>query len=258
MSMRRMNSPQLTYYDLGDGVVAFSTTRHGGCSTGNYAAFNINAYCGDDSGHFARNRRSLATLLGLPEQNIIMPHQTHGTTVCRIDNVPQETLEGVDALMTDVPQHCIGVSTADCIPVLLYDPQHHAAAAVHAGWRGTMQRIVQDTVQAMQREYHSAPAQLRAVVGPGISLEAFEVGDEVYDQFARTGFDMAAIARRYEKWHIDLPLCNRLQLEALGVRDIHMTGVCTWAQCDRYFSARRLGIRSGRIFTGIVLSTMQK
>lgn len=248
-----MNSPQLTYYDFGERVVAFSTTRHGGCSTGNYAAFNINAYCGDEAAHIAENRRSLASLLGIDERHIVMPHQVHGVEVRRIDCPQQEIIEGVDAVMTDVPRLCIGVSTADCIPVILYDEVHHAACAVHAGWRGTVQRIARVAVEAMCKTYGSVPSQMKAVVGPGISLESFEVGEEVFQQFADAGFDMTKIARMYVKWHIDLPMCNRLQLEEAGVTDVYMSDICTYQQYQDYFSARRLGINSGRIFTGIML-----
>jgi YfiH family protein len=248
-----MNSPQLTYYDFGERVVAFSTTRHGGCSTGNYAAFNINAYCGDEAAHIAENRRSLASLLGIDERHIVMPHQVHGVEVRRIDCPQQEIIEGVDAVMTDVPRLCIGVSTADCIPILLYDEAHHAVCAVHAGWRGTVQRIARVAVEAMCKTYGSVPSQMKAVIGPGISLESFEVGEEVYQQFTDAGFDMTKIARMYAKWHIDLPTCNRLQLEETGITDIYMSNICTYQQASDYFSARRLGINSGRIFTGVMI-----
>ena len=247
-----MPEPQLTYYDLGDHVVAFSTTRHGGCSTGNYSGFNINNYCGDETSHIVENRRSLAAVLGIDDNHIMMPHQVHGTEVRRIDGPQQEVIEGVDAVMTDVPQLCIGVSTADCIPILLYDETHHAVCAVHAGWRGTVKHIVHAATHAMHATYGTEPFQLKAVIGPGISLESFEVGDEVYQQFADAGFNMGQITRKYSKWHIDLPLCNRLQLEEWGVKDIYMSGICTYQQYNDYFSARRLGINSGRIFTGIM------
>ena len=247
-----MPEPQLTYYDLGDHVVAFSTTRHGGCSTGNYSGFNINNYCGDETSHIVENHRSLAAVLGIDDNHIMMPHQVHGTEVRRIDGPQQEVIEGVDAVMTDVPQLCIGVSTADCIPILLYDETHHAVCAVHAGWRGTVKRIVHAAIHAMHATYGTEPFQLKAVIGPGISLESFEVGDEVYQQFADAGFNMGQIARKYSKWHIDLPLCNRLQLEDWGVKDIYMSGICTYQQYKDYFSARRLGVNSGRIFTGIM------
>lgn len=250
-----MISPQLTYYNMGTGVTAFSTTRQGGCSTGNYAAFNINGYCGDDEVHIAANKVALCGLLGIDSNRLVMPHQVHDCVVRRIDGPQQGVIEGVDAVMTDVPQLCIGVSTADCIPVLLYDSTHRAVSAVHAGWRGTVLRIVQKAVEAMRDTYGTAPADLQAVIGPGISLDSFEVGDEVYNQFLSAGFDMQPISRRDAKWHIDLPMCNRLQLMEAGIPADHiqMTNICTYQQYDRYFSARRLGIQSGRIYTGILI-----
>lgn len=250
-----MISPQLTYYNMGTGVTAFSTTRQGGCSTGNYAAFNINGYCGDDEVHIAANKVALCSLLGIDSNRLVMPHQVHDCVVRRIDGPQQGVIEGVDAVMTDVPQLCIGVSTADCIPVLLYDSTHRAVSAVHAGWRGTVLRIVQKAVETMRDTYGTAPADLQAVIGPGISLDSFEVGDEVYNQFLSAGFDMQPISRRDAKWHIDLPMCNRLQLMEAGVPADHiqMTNICTYQQYDRYFSARRLGIQSGRIYTGILI-----
>lgn len=250
-----MISPQLTYYNMGTGVTAFSTTRQGGCSTGNYAAFNINGYCGDDEVYIAANKVALCGLLGIDSNRLVMPHQVHDCVVRRIDGPQQGVIEGVDAVMTDVPQLCIGVSTADCIPVLLYDSIHRAVSAVHAGWRGTVLRIVQKAVEAMHNAYGTAPADLQAVIGPGISLDSFEVGDEVYEQFLSAGFDMQPISRRDAKWHIDLPMCNRLQLMEAGIpsNNIQMTNICTYQQYDRYFSARRLGIQSGRIYTGILI-----
>lgn len=250
-----MISPQLTYYKMGAGVTAFSTTRQGGCSTGNYAAFNINGYCGDDEVHIAANKVALCGLLGIDSNRLVMPHQVHDCVVRRIDGPQQGVIEGVDAVMTDVPQLCIGVSTADCIPVLLYDSTHRAVSAVHAGWRGTVLRIVQKAVETMRDTYGTAPADLQAVIGPGISLDSFEVGDEVYNQFLSAGFDMQPISRRDAKWHIDLPMCNRLQLMEAGIPADHiqMTNICTYQQYDRYFSARRLGIQSGRIYTGILI-----
>ena len=252
-------TPQLTYYDLGPSVTAFSTTRHGGVSTGSYGTFNINGYCGDQPEAVAENRRLLAAALPVADvRHIILPHQVHDSVVKVIDEASlgrQDLLEGVDALMTRQTGVCIGVSTADCIPIIIYDPLQHCAAAVHAGWRGTVNRIVEKTVGLMVTEFGSDSSELRAVIGPGISLKNFEVGQEVYDEFQSAGFPMERIAVKYAKWHIDLPLCNRLQLESAGVRaeNIDEAGICTYDRVDDYFSARRLGIGSGRIYTGIVL-----
>ena len=300
--------PILHYYDISPDVVAFSTTRQGGCSTDNYASFNINRYCGDNEEHIARNREALCQLLNISDDRLVMPHQTHETRVAHIDEQfmslsaeeQQAALEGFDALMTNLEGICIGVSTADCIPILLYDPQHRAVCAVHAGWRGTVKRIVEKTIAAMTETYGSRPADLIAQICPGISLDSFEVGDEVYDAFAAAGFEMKIIGKRYptdnsgskfftpfpskarlpvafhsslfttegfftlhsslftSKWHIDLPKCNRQQLMACGIPSDHicLSNICTYKDCEQFFSARRLGIHSGRIFTGIMLKNL--
>lgn len=270
--------PVLNYYNLSDDVKAFSTTRHGGVSEGNYASLNINEYCGDSKANTDANRLLLANELGIDANHIIMPHQTHGVESRIIgeefatlpDGVKKMLLEGVDAVMTNIPGMCIGVSTADCIPVLLYDEEHHAAAAIHAGWRGTQARIVHKAVQEMRMAYQTDPTKLKAVIGPGISLDNFEVGDEVYADFEQAAFDMSTIAeerikrnpnaddpaKAFErKWHINLPLANIQMLTHNGVDEANIinTGICTFDNADNYFSARRLGIESGRIYTGIII-----
>jgi hypothetical protein len=245
-------------------VTAFSTTRHGGVSTGYYASLNVNAYCGDTPEHIAENRRLLCQTLSISAaSHLVMPHQVHGIEVRQInadffsltDDDRQAFLEGVDAVMTDMKEVCIGVSTADCIPVLIYDAEQHCACAIHAGWRGTRARIVEKAVAAMTKTYGCRSENLSAVIGPGISVENFEVGQEVYDAFCQEDFPMAEIAVMRKKWHINLPLCNRLQLQTMGVpsNQIQDAGICTFANADDFFSARRLGIQSGRILTGIVL-----
>lgn len=243
-------------------MTAFSTTRQGGFSRGSYAELNLNAYCGDDPKNVERNRDAVCKLLNVT-MPLVIPHQVHGTEIRTINHdflqlsetKQQVLLEGIDAVMTDVEKVCIGVSTADCIPILLYDPEHHCAAAVHAGWRGTAARIVERVIEAMNEAYHSDPQRIRAVIGPGISLKSFEIGQEVYDAFDHALFPMEQIAMKYDKWHIDLPMCNRLQMVSKGVPpdQIYDAEICTFMHADEYFSARRLGIRSGRIYSGIVL-----
>lgn len=169
-----------------------------------------------------------------------------------------------DAIMTNLNNVCIGVSTADCIPVLLYDKKNHAVCAVHAGWRGTVSRIAEKAVKSMRNAYGSIPSDIIAQIGPGISLDSFEIGDEVYDAFEKAGFNMSTISKRYpakepncEKWHIDLPMCNKEQLIAAGIakENIHISDICTFKQHDTFFSARRQGINSGRIYTAVLLKT---
>ena len=210
-----------------------------------------------------QNRAILCNELGISDNRLLLPRQTHGCEVLCIDEAflalsPEEQgvlLYGKDAVLTDISRLCIGVSTADCVPVLLYDAVKGVVAAVHAGWRGTVARIVEKALETMQERYGCSPTDVKAVVGPSISLTAFEVGDEVYDAFAVAEFPMEKIARKYgDKWHIDLWEANRLQLLACGVPAdaIEVCGVCTFTRYDEFFSARRMGINSGRIFSGIM------
>ena len=179
-------------------------------------------------------------------QPLALPRQTHSANVCRVAAScrPDDT----DAVFTDVPGLCLAVKTADCIPVLLYDHRNHTIAAIHAGWKGTVQYIVQKTIAAM----HSNGADLSAIIGPGISLQSFEVGDEVFERFQTEGFPMDLIACRQEKWHIDLWEANRWILQQCGVSDIHIAGIDTMTS-PHYYSARRETIATGRNYNWIVI-----
>ena len=155
----------------------------------------------------------------------------------------KEYIEGVDALTTDITGICIGVSTADCIPVLVYDPKHHCAAAIHAGWRGTVQRIVKEAVKSMTENYGSRPEDAQFPM------------DKIARRFPLMNGSASNGDSQQEKWHIDLPECNRLQLLSCGIpaANIQLSGICTYTDSAHFFSARKLGVASGRIFTAIVL-----
>lgn len=237
-------------------ISCFSTTRYGGQSEGNYASFNCTHYCGDREEHVALNRELLCSLLSQRPLALVIPRQTHSTNVKVIASPEDmEDLEEVDALVTSLPRFCLCVSTADCIPVLLYDKVRKVVAAIHAGWRGTVGCIVRKTLEVMHDTYGTEGEDVVACIGPGISLASFEVGDEVYQAFEQAGFDMPLISKRFDKWHIDLWEANRLQLLAFGVKEtqIEVAGICTYQSFGTFYSARRMGIRSGRILSGIML-----
>lgn len=247
----------LTYDIFPSHVTAFSTERGAGCDVHSpYSGFNINPYCGDDSAHVSACRRSLCDGFGIGDDRLLLPRQVHDVRVANIDS--GDSLDGADALTTARRRVCIGVSTADCIPVLLHDTRHDAVAAVHSGWRGTVRHITALTLQAMQRDYGTCREDVVAVIGPGIRLDAFEVGDEVYETFRCSGFDMELIARLFHRpdgtarWHIDLPRAVAADLD--GVFRVYDCALCTHTLHHRFFSARRLGINSGRIYTAIMLS----
>lgn len=267
--IRLTSNKRMLEYDmmnLYSNIFCFSTTRHGGVSKGEYSSFNCNEYCGDSKENVEVNRGILLNDLPNDCKKLVIPHQTHSTNVLCVDEhfinsaeiCQKEQLENVDAIITNKKGYCVCISTADCIPILLYDKKNEVVAAAHAGWRGTVMHILKRTVEAMHRNYGTNSADIVASIGPGISLEAFEVGDEVYDDFEKEKFEMRGIARRFpqsNKWHIDLWKANKNELLKLGVKNsnIFVSGICTFNNNDDFFSARRMGLKSGRILTGIML-----
>lgn len=266
-----LSSPTLT---------AFSTERHAIAIDAPYEGMNITSYTGDDVNHVAACRERLCQQLGIAADRLFLPRQVHGTRIVEVtSNTLPEDLEGVDALITALPDVCIGISTADCVPLLMHDRRTDAIAAVHAGWRGTVARIGVLALTAMHDAFDTRPEDVECAIGPSIGPEAFEVGDEVYEAFAAAAFPMEVIAYRpesksrrvqrpfstrrkkrqtLEKWHIDLWKANAWQLERAGVRpeNIHTAAICSYQHYDRFFSARRLGINSGRTYSGIIRRTV--
>ena len=238
---------------------AFSTQRQGGVGEGNYASFNITHYCGDTPENVAENRKLLCAELGIEDAHLILPRQTHDvvTRVITSDNL-SDALEGVDAVITNLEGVCIGVSTADCIPLLLFDAKRRVIAAVHAGWRGTVNGIASKALLTMKQTFGTQPEDVQVVVGPGISVASFEVGEEVVEAFKSAGFQMAEIHHlnpQTGKSHLDLWEANVGLLLQEGVKreNVQQSGICTYQSHETFFSARRLGVNSGRIFTGIML-----
>ena len=247
------------------GISHFFTTRQVGVSRGMaYGSMNPGLYTEDDPEAVRRNLAILSERIGLPVARIVMPHQTHEDCLLTIDAdflmkpmaEQRQLLEGVDGLVTAEPQVCVAVSTADCVPLLLYAPDQGVVAAIHAGWRGAVKGIAQKAVRCLQTMFGCDPAQVRAGIGPSISQAAFEVGEEVVEAFSSAGMPVYRLMRRDPnngKAHIDLWGANRWQLMEVGVEagHIEIAGICTYTQWEHFFSARRLGVRSGRIVSGI-------
>lgn len=194
---------------------------------------------------------------------VVTGHQVHGTRIALVTDpaTDRDSLEGYDALMTNVKGCAIGVRTADCIPVLLYDPVKEAVAAIHSGWKGTLNRISQKTIFRMKDVFGTDPEDLKAVIGPGICRNCFQVGDEVVQYFKGNGINIEPIyfwnGPRQEGsmkggHHLDLIEENRLLLMECGVpaANIQVSGLCTYED-GRFFSARREGASCGRNINAI-------
>lgn len=175
---------------------------------------------------------------------VLQPHQVHGDEIGIIDrrNMRREDLEGVDAVITNLDAIHIGVRTADCVPILLFDPYKEIIAAVHSGWRGTIKRIVNKTIVKMSGVYGTNPKDLLAVIGPSIGPESFFVHEEVKNAFLSAGFPMHEVCKKYnnEYFLIDLWRSNQwlLQQEGVSVNNIQIAGICTYLHHDEFYSAR--------------------
>lgn len=245
-------------------ILHFTSTRNGGVSVGNYSSLNLGLYSDDNPENLHENFARIFSKVGIQKCQVFLPFQTHGDIVRIIDegfliqsiNNHQNLLNGVDAIVTNLPNQFIGVSTADCVPILLYDPVKKAIAAVHAGWRGTCKRIVSNTVKLMMKSYNTNPADLIAVIGPSISPEVYEVSYELVDIYKKEKFETEEIFfQKRGKLYLDLWTANKLLLSESGLNDknIAISGHCTYSQHEKFFSARRLGIKSGRLISGIML-----
>lgn len=256
-------SLRLLEYTFSSEVRAFSTYRQGrDADASPYAGFNITDYCGDSPEHVQECRRWLCRELALPESHLLLPRQTHSNRVLTVDEAfcahseahQQSLMQGIDALVTSRQNICIGISTADCVPLLLLDPTVHVSAAIHAGWRGMAAHIISSAVEQMVA-LGASPAAIKAVVGPSIGPSSFEVGEEVVRNFLEHNFPETIVMRQYPKPHIDLWAAATFELERVGVdlQQIYVVGADTYTQSDDFFSARRLGGQSGRIYSGIVM-----
>lgn len=229
-------------------VNALQTTRGGGFSQAPYDSLNFGDYVGDDAMAVAKNRQCLK----LPSEPLWL-EQVHGVEVVVAEQA--QCLPKADATISFHPGAVCAVMTADCLPVLLCDHAATVVAAVHAGWRGLAEGVIETSVAAMK----AAPDGLMAWLGPAIGPQAFEVGDEVRDAFmahhpdAHAAFTPLPASGEGSKYLADMYLLARQRLNALGITAIYGGGLCTYTDSERFFSFRRDNM-TGRMATLIWLS----
>lgn len=247
-------------------LVAFTTTRNGGQSQSTaYSSFNMATHTGDHTQNVMKNREKLAALLAIKPHQLVFCNQTHSCNVTTVTQPPPmlngsgwiSEISDCDALITSVKGLCLVVLTADCVPLLLFDPVKKVIAAIHAGWKGTIGEIVPATVQQMQRDFGTNPADLIAQFGPSISQEIYETNPEVFepfiDRFKPHAKDVVWV--RNSKGFVNLALSNALLLTEQGVlpQNIRHNTYCTFKKPELFYSARYAGGNSGRIATGLIL-----
>lgn len=205
----------------------------------------------DAKGLSAKQKQNLKKFYDIDTQKVFTIRQVHGKTVIKVslENIPQKsTVPEADAVITDVPGIVLTVRTADCLPVLLYDPVQKCVAAVHAGWKGTALAISAETLEAMVNNFGTKPKDVIVFFGPAIQPCCYEVGPEFKETFSE------GISKRKNILCLNIPLINKKQLTGLGVkpRNIHDSKTCTVCGKD-FFSFRRDKEKAGRHLTGIMI-----
>lgn len=244
--------PTLQFKGLGalKGVRHLYSTRLGGVSTGYLGTLNLSFSRGDDPERVHENFRRIAAVLGTTEDHYVLTHQVHGTKVATVTEghagcgvTRPEAWDDVDGLITNVPGIILSTFVADCVPLLFADPVHHAIAASHSGWRGTVGRMGAVTLQRMQEEYGTDPADVHVGIGPSICQACYEVSDDVANEFLREfpGYETQILIDKHNgHQQLDLWEACRITLIEAGVPadQIEETDICTMENADVLFSHR--------------------
>lgn len=238
---------------------AFST-RLGGVSEGKFAAMNFTFTRGDDPEHVMENYRRMAAALEVDINKMVLSWQTHTVNVRKVTDEDagkgifrERDYQDVDGLITNVPGITLVTFYADCVPLYLVDPVHHAIGLSHSGWRGTVNRMGAVTIQAMVQEYGTRPEDLIVAIGPSICQDCFEVGGEVVEAFHQA-FDVRyweqlSYAKENGKYQLDLWRANQIVFAEAGVRpdQIYLTDICTHCNPELLFSHRTAGNERGNL-----------
>lgn len=230
------------------GVQYFCTTRQGGVSQPPYDSLNMGMHTGDDLLAVEQNRNRLQRLLPGP---VVWLEQVHGTDVHDADLVDANDMPiTADAAVTTENNKVLAIMTADCLPVVLASENGEVIGAAHAGWRGLLNGVLENTLEVMRSKVpHKS---FRAWIGPAIGFEAFEVGQEVYEAFMNNDESQALFFRSHPrnegKWLADLSGLAVYRLNKNGVSAVEESKFCTFMDQERFFSYRRQG-QTGRMVT---------
>lgn len=239
-------------------VVHGFTSAEGGVSRGRICGFNLGFRVHDDESAVRENYRLLAEDLGISLDRTVLAKQTHTKNIRIVTEadagkgiVRDSDIEDTDGLVCNTPNMALVVFSADCIPVLLYDRERRVIAAVHSGWRGTVQRIGAAAVEVMEKEFGSRPSDIVAAIGPGIGPCCFEFGSDAPEYFERKYLT----EREDGKFLVDIWEMNRDVLTKCGLKpqNIDISGVCTVCNSDRYYSYRTHKDKTGRQAAVIML-----
>jgi polyphenol oxidase len=244
-----------------DGLHHAFFTRAGGVSQGVYATLNGGTGSNDAPDKIAENRARMATILGVSADRLLTAYQIHSPDVVVVEQPwAHEQRPRADAIVTKTPRLAIGVSTADCGPLLFADSQAGVIGAAHAGWRGALTGVIEATVTAMEN-LGASRARITAALGPTISQPNYEVGPEFVARFTSADPDnerFFVASPNPGHTMFDLPGYIAARIERAGISDFENVGLCTYAEPERFFSFRRTTHRNepdyGRHINAIALA----
>lgn len=249
-----------------ENIIHFVSTRLGGFSEPPYDSLNIGFASGDNPIQVIRNRELLAETLDINADNFVFCRQVHDikvriVTMADLENDRSSVIPPqveADAMVTDIPNFCLCVAVADCVPILLHDPVKKIIAAVHAGWKGTVKKIALNTVNAMSSSFDCNPENIIAGIGPSIGPEYYEIGEDVIGKVDHAFGAKAGNVLNHKKdgsTYLDLWQANKMTLVEAGLTDenIEIAGLCTYDNPELFYSYRRDGKRCGRLAAGIIL-----
>ena len=233
-------------------ISACFTTRLGGVSKIPYSNANLAFHVGDDPKSVLENHDLLAHKIGYDRKSLIHMRQIHSDRITIIDETYTfDTPPECDALITDLLNIPLMVMSADCTPILLYDPVHKAIGAVHAGRAGALGEIVPKTIQAMRENFGSSPDEIHAVLGPSISGCCYEINSAIAEETASKGYP-ESLRYENEKIFLDVNTILIAQLNRLRMKNVEVIDVCTSCQNELYFSYRADLQHTGRI-AGVIM-----
>jgi YfiH family protein len=243
--------------DALDGIDHGFFTRKGGASSGVYAGLNCGHGSTDQSDIVAINRARVASAMNVPLENLCGVHQVHSANVVRITSPPTGALPRADALVTNQPGFALAILTADCQPVLFADIEAGVIGAAHAGWRGTVDGVLERTLDEMEA-LGAKRDTITAIIGPSISQSAYEVGPEFLDTFLAADPDNVQFFTngQNDRYMFDLPSFGLHKLRNAGVGHAEWTRHCTYSDADRFFSYRR-SVHKKEADYGRLLSTIR-
>lgn len=232
-------------------------TRRGGISPQPWSSLNVGGLGGDDPERVYQNRVRSFEQLDRKPGSVYDVWQVHSTDVIWTSGVRPSSVRHrkADAILTDRPEVTLFMRFGDCVPILLYDPIRQIVGLAHAGWLGTVNGILRETIIAMQDTYGSKPADILAAIGPSIAVHHYEVGPEVV-QMVEKSFGKTAeefLVREEGKTKLDMWRANQFQLEKLGVKNIEISGICTACSLEDWFSHRGEQGKTGRFGALIAL-----